>query len=73
MVEALYAAMGAKGTHTRKRGLDKETNKALLLTHLAKQDDEGAPLADLRQVLPSLPANAVQELLRELRAEGRAG
>ena len=69
--EALYAAMGAKGTHTRKRGLDKETNKALLLTHLAKQGDEGAPLADLRQVLPSLPANAVQELLRELRAEGR--
>jgi len=32
--EALYAALGAKGTHTRKKGLDHETNKALLLVVL---------------------------------------
>jgi hypothetical protein len=30
---------------------------------------EGARLADLRQVLPSLSENQVQSLLRELRAE----
>lgn len=70
--EALYAVLGAKGTHTRRKGLDHETNKALLLKHLARQGSEGAPLAELRQVLPALPASAVQALLAELRAEGRA-
>lgn len=29
--EALYAVLGAKGTHTRRKGLDHGTNKALLL------------------------------------------
>jgi len=67
--EALYASLGAKGTHTRQRGLDRETNKALLIKHLSKQGGTGAPLAELRQVLPSLPESAVRELLRELRAE----
>jgi ATP-dependent DNA helicase RecG len=69
--EALYAALGAKGTHTRRKGLDHETNKALLLKHLARQGREGAPLAELRQVLPALPSSAVQTLLAELRVEGR--
>ncbi|CAN7150406.1 ATP-binding protein [Acidovorax sp. Leaf78] len=68
--EALYASLGSKGTHTRQRGLDRETNKALLIKHLSKQEGQGAPLAELRQVLPSLPESAVRELLRELRTEG---
>ncbi|RYG11285.1 MAG: transcriptional regulator, partial [Burkholderiales bacterium] len=66
----LYAVMGASGTHTRQRGLDHETNKALLLKHLTKHRDEGAPLAELRQVLPALSSSAVQGLLHELREEG---
>jgi ATP-dependent DNA helicase RecG len=69
--EALYAALGAKGTHTRQRGLDRETNKALLVTHLSRQKERGAPLAELRQVLPALPESAVQDLLNELRTEGK--
>lgn len=69
--EALYAALGAKGTHTRKRGLDRETNKALLVTHLSRQRERGAPLSELRQVLPALPESAVQDLLHELRTEGK--
>ena len=69
--EALYAALGAKGTHTRQKGLDRETNKALLLAHLAKQGGAGAPLSELRQVLPTLPVSAVQTLLAELRSQGR--
>ena len=68
---ALHAALGAKGTHTRKKGLDHETNKALLLKHLAEQKAEGAPLAELRQVLPALPESAVQSLIQELREEGK--
>lgn len=67
---ALYAALGAKGTHTRQKGLDHETNKALLLKHLTEQKEDGAPLADLRQVLPALPSTAVQALMHELRDEG---
>jgi ATP-dependent DNA helicase RecG len=69
--EALYAVLGAKGTHTRKKGLDHETNKALLLKHLSKQGTDGAALAELRQVLPALPESAVQALLSELRDESR--
>jgi ATP-dependent DNA helicase RecG len=68
---ALYAALGAKGTHTRKKGLDHETNKALLLKHVSKQKEQGAPLADLRQVLPALPSSAIQALMHELRDDGQ--
>ena len=68
---ALYAALGAKGTHTRKKGLDHETNKALLLRHLKEQGNSGAPLAEFRQVLPALPTKAVQRLLDELRGDGQ--
>ncbi|MGP1693350.1 MAG: hypothetical protein ACTS6O_12680, partial [Giesbergeria sp.] len=43
----------------------------LLVTHLTQQSPQGAPLAELRQVLPTLPESAVQDLLRELRTEGK--
>ncbi len=69
--EALYASLGAKGTYTRQRGLDRETNKALLLTHLIKQGEQGAPIAELQQVLPALSASSVRSLLLELRAENK--
>ncbi len=72
---ALYEVLGAKGTHTHKRGLDRETNKALLVKHLTKHLTkhlaQGAPLAELRQVLPALPESTVRTLLSELRQEGR--
>lgn len=67
----LYAAIGAKGTYTRVRGLDHETNKSLLEQHLRQQGAEGAPLTDLRQVLPTLPESSVQRLLKELQSQGR--
>ena len=69
--QALYAALGARGVHTRKKGLDHETNKALLLQHLGAVGQTGSPLSELRQVLPALPASAVQQLLAELRREDR--
>jgi ATP-dependent DNA helicase RecG len=70
LAAALYASLGSKGVYTRKRGLDHDTNKALLLKHLRDQGGEGAPLNELRQVLPSLPERGVQLLLDELRSEG---
>jgi ATP-dependent DNA helicase RecG len=64
---SLYAAIGQKGTSTRKRGLDAETKKALLEKHLREQGEKGAPLSELQQVLPSDSTRAIQRLLGELR------
>lgn len=66
---ALYAFMGQRGTYTRRRGLDRETNKALLLRHIQDNAAEGSPLADLQQVVPSLSRDQVQYLLQKLRDE----
>jgi ATP-dependent DNA helicase RecG len=66
-----YSFIGKKGVYTRKRGLDRETNKALLLKHIQNHKKEGSKLNDLRQVLPSLTYDQVQVLLKELKAEGR--
>jgi ATP-dependent DNA helicase RecG len=68
---SLYAQLRATGTYTRKRGLDHETNKELLIRHLRDSGPNGAPLAELCQVLPSLSESGVQRLLGELRSEGR--
>ncbi len=70
--KALYSALGAKGVYTRRRGLDHETNKALLEKHLRDNSAEGAPMNDLLQVLPSFNRDRLGRLLEELRAEGRA-
>lgn len=68
---ALYAAIGQKGVYTRRKGLDHETNKALMMQHLAGNAAVGAPLSELCQVLPAQSTSSVQRLLRELRTEGR--
>jgi len=70
--KGLYASLGKRGAYTRRRGLDHETNKALLDRHLKENAADGAPLADLCQVLPALSESAVQRLLGELRLEGKA-
>lgn len=69
--QAFYAAIGRKGVYTRRKGLDHETNKALLMQHLASNAEVGAPLSELCQVLPAQSSSSVQCLLRELRTEGR--
>lgn len=68
---SLYAAIGSKGAYTRRRGLDRETNKALLLKHVEDNSSAGARMEELMQVLPALPRGQIQVLLRELRAEGK--
>jgi ATP-dependent DNA helicase RecG len=67
----LYEALGARGIYTHKRGLDTETNKALLEKHIRDQGERGAPMVELRQVLPALSVRQIQQLLTELREEGR--
>lgn len=69
--KGFYEELGQKGTYTRKRGLDRETNKALLLKHIRDNEETGSPLAELQQVLPNLSESLVQRLLGELRDEGK--
>jgi ATP-dependent DNA helicase RecG len=70
LARKLYVAIGQSGVHTRKQGLDRETQKALLLKHIRTNAKEGTKLAELRQILPSLSRGSIQVLVRELRNEG---
>ncbi|HRS17557.1 MAG TPA: ATP-binding protein [Thermoanaerobaculaceae bacterium] len=65
-----YAFVGAPGEYTRKRGLDRETNKALLLKHIRHNRNQGSPMMDLMQVLPFLSRGQIRHLLEELKASG---
>lgn len=69
--KSLYGFIGKRGEYTRKRGLDRETNKALLLQHMKQNAEEGSVLHELLQVLPSQSRAQVQGLLRELKDEGK--
>lgn len=71
LARSLYSAVGKSGIHTRKVGLDRETNKELLIKHLRGKKGEGAPLREFQQVLPALSPSSIQVLLRELRDDGR--
>ena len=66
-----YKMTGQKGAYTRKKGLDRETNKALLLKHIEENKKSGSRLKELMQVLPTLTRSQIQLLLRELRSEGK--
>ena len=65
-----YDFAGKKGIYTRKRGLDRETNKALLLKHIRDNKKTGSQLRELKQVLPALTGEQVRTLLKEMRTEG---
>jgi ATP-dependent DNA helicase RecG len=69
---SLYAEMGAKGVYTRRKGLDHETNKALVEKHLRDSHPKGAPMKEFLQVLPSFNRSQVNRLLEELHSEGKA-
>ncbi len=67
-----YEFVNRKGVYTRKRGLDHETNKQLLLKHIRDNRDKGSRLNDLRQVLPALSRRQVQALLAALKKQNKA-
>jgi ATP-dependent DNA helicase RecG len=66
-----YRHLGKGGTYTRKRGLDRETNRELLLKHIRDNAADGATLTDLQEVLPALSRRSIQGLLDGLRNEDR--
>jgi ATP-dependent DNA helicase RecG len=66
-----YSFLGRRGAYTRRKGLDRNTQKALLERHIREAGVEGARLKDLQEVLKELSRAQIQTLLRELRAEGK--
>ncbi len=67
----LYAHLGQKGTYTRVRGLGDAENMALLFKHISDNREQGSPLADLTQVLPSVSERRVKYLLKRLKEDGK--
>ncbi|MGB7978110.1 MAG: RNA-binding domain-containing protein [Chlamydiales bacterium] len=65
-----YSFIGKSGAYTRKRGLDRETNKELLLKHIVAHTQTGSRLQELMQVLPMLSKDQVQKLVKELKLRG---
>jgi ATP-dependent DNA helicase RecG len=65
-----YSYLGKRGEYTRKRGLDRETNKALLLNHIQLNNKKGSAFKEFIQVLPSLSQNQIKSLIKELKSEG---
>ena len=70
LARRFYRFLGKGGVYTRRRGLDRETNKALLLQHIKDSAETGARLEELQQVLPGLSRDQVRTLLRELKRDG---
>lgn len=66
-----FEFMGKRGVYTRKKGLDHETNKSLLLQHIQDNRSDGSQFGELVQVLPALSKHQIQALLRKLQADGQ--
>lgn len=69
LARSLYAATGKTGVHSRYVGLDRDTNKELLLKHIRQNNEVGTPFKELQQVLPGLNRNQIQVLMRELKED----
>lgn len=61
--------LGQQGVYTRKTGLDRKTNKALLLKHIRDNESNGSPLFELKQVLPALSEDQIKKIIQELKEE----
>ena len=71
LARRFYSHIDEPGVYTRKRGLDRDTNKELLLRHISDNHVAGSRFRDLHQVLPGLSKYQVQTLLRELKGDQR--
>ena len=66
-----YVFTGKEGTYTRKRGLDRNQNKELLINHIGSKKNDGCQLQELQDVLPSCSKNKIQRMLQELKKDKR--
>ena len=62
-----YQFVGKPGVYTRRKGLDRDHNLALLAKHIEENASVGSRLDDLCQVIPTLPRTHVQSLLQTLK------
>ena len=69
LCQQYYTLAGRSGMYTRKRGLDTETNKELLLKHLKSSAKMGSKFHELHQVLPALSRDQIKKLLKELKTQ----
>ena len=67
--QRFYRHLGKPGVYTRRRGLDQETNKALLLKHVTDSGKEGSAFNELIQVLPYLTRRQIQYLVEKLKQD----
>lgn len=67
----MYGFLGEPGSYTRYSGLDKETNKQLIIKHVKTCGKRGAALQEFLQVLPQLTDPQIRHLVYELRTEGK--
>lgn len=66
-----HSFLGRHGAYTRRKGLDRETNKALLMKHIEERREAGAAMKEFEEVLPALSRRQILDLLQELRGEGK--
>jgi ATP-dependent DNA helicase RecG len=64
-----YEFTGRKGSYTRRIGLDRETNKELIIKHLHHYNK--GSLNEFHQVLPNLSRHQIYSLLKSLKTEKR--
>jgi ATP-dependent DNA helicase RecG len=69
LARSLYEVAGKSGVYTRIVGLDRDTNKELILKHIRKNGEQGTPFRELEQVLPSYSRSQLQVLIRELKQD----
>lgn len=72
LARRFYELTGQEGQYTRRRGLDRETSKTLLVKHLKDCGANGAKLRELHEVVPAESRRTLQNMLRELREDGKA-
>ena len=66
-----HSFLGRHGAYTRRKGLDRETNKVLLVKHIEERRDAGAAMKEFEEVLPAISRRQILGLLQELRGEGK--
>jgi len=71
LAKKFYAFIGKKGIYTRKKGLDRKTNKELLLSHIRANANDGSRMVEFLEILPGHSRSQIQVLLRELAKENR--
>jgi ATP-dependent DNA helicase RecG len=70
LARRFYSTTGQAGVYTRRKGLDREQNKAILVKHIRSRSPQGCAMAELQQVLPALNRQMIKGLLHQLKAEG---